>query len=183
MIVNILNQFKFLACDLRRWKCSSVKDIFYIFFEQGIWVTVIYRIGRLLFLINVPVLRIVLRFIGFVMSKFSEIFLGASIRPSTDIGQGLHIGHTGTLIIHPQAKIGKNFEVGTGVIIGERGVGRGGVPVIGDDVFVGLGAKILGNIKVGNKVKIGANAVVLKDIPNGSTAVGVPARIIKTGEK
>ena len=78
--------------------------------------------------------------------------------------------------------IGKNFSIGPGVIIGQKGLGAQGVPVIGDDVYVGTGAKILGPVTLGHHVNIGANAVVVKDISDGSTAVGIPAKIIKTKE-
>ena len=175
----VLQQFEYLIHDLKRWKCSTVKDVFYYIFEQGIWVTILYRIGRAFFLIEIPVIKIALRFLGFILMKFSEVVLGAAIKPGADIGPGLYIGHTGAIRIHPQAKIGKNLNIGTGVIIGEKGTGRGGFPKIGNDVYIGVGAKILGDVNIGNNVKIGANAVVTKDIPAGATAVGVPAKIIK----
>ena len=178
---DMFEQLQFLVLDIKRWKPSSLKSVFYLFFEQGIWGVAIYRLGRMLFLIEIPLIKIILRFIAFLMHKFAEIVLGVSLKPGTAIGPGLYIGHTGSIIIHPQARIGKNLNIGTGVIIGEKGVGHGGFPVIGDDVYIGVGAKVLGDIKIGNKVKIGANAVVLMDIPEGSTAVGVPAKIIKIG--
>ena len=179
MIKKALRQFEYLGSDLHRWKAGSFKDIFYNIFEQGIWGVVIYRLGRFLFLIDVPILKIVLRFIAFIMHKLTEVFLGLSIKPGTDIGPGLYVGHTGAIIIHPGAKIGKNLNIGTGVIIGEKGVGYGGIPILGDNIYIGVGAKILGNVKIGNNVKIGANAVVLQDLPDGATAVGVPAKIMK----
>ena len=80
-------------------------------------------------------------------------------------------------------RLEKNLNIGTGVVIGEKGVGYGGVPVIGDNVYVGVGAKVLGNIKVGHNVKIGANAVVLNDLPDNVTAVGIPAKIVQREEK
>lgn len=179
MIERIFQQYYFLVQDIRRWPCKSLKSVFYMIFEQGIWGVIIYRFGRALFLIDIPILKIIIRFVAFIMHKLAEIFLGLSIKPGTDIGPGLYIGHTGAIIIHPGAKIGKNLNIGTGVIIGEKGVGYGGIPVIGDDVYVGVGAKILGNVKIGNNVKIGANAVVLQNLPDGVTAVGIPAKIVK----
>mgnify|MGYP001578602437 CR=1 FL=1 len=179
MLHNIFEQLQFLVFDIKRWKPFSLKSIFYLFFEQGIWGVVIYRLGRMLFLVEIPIIKIIFRFIAFLMHKFAEMFLGVSLKPGTAIGPGIYVGHTGSIVIHPRATIGKNLNIGTGVIIGEKGVGHGGYPVIGDDVYIGVGAKILGDIKIGNKVKIGANAVVLSDIPDGATAVGVPAKIIK----
>ena len=178
MSKNPLKQLSYLRADIRRWQYASIKEAFYIIFEPGLWAVIIYRFGRFLFLIDIPVVKIFIRFIAYLMMKVSEILFGVSIKAGTDIGPGLFIGHTGAVIVHPNAQIGENLSIGTGVIIGERGLGKGGYPIIGNDVYVGVGAKILGNIKIGNKVKIGANAVVVKDIPDGSTAVGVPARII-----
>lgn len=102
--------------------------------------------------------------------------------------------------IHPGAKIGENFFIdhGSGVVIGEttiigndvtlyQGVTLGGVstkkekrhPTLGSNIVVGAGAKVLGNIEIGDYVQIGANSVVVKDVPSGSTVVGIPGRIIK----
>jgi len=114
-----------------------------------------------------------------MMFKFSEIVFGVSLSPSTEVGPGLYIGHTGLIVIHHEVVIGKNLDIAHGVTIGTKGVGHKGTPIIGDNVFIGSGAKILGSIKIGNNVRIGANAVVTQDIPKNCTAVGVPARIIK----
>lgn len=179
----VLQQFEYLFQDLKRWKCDSIKDVFYYIFEQGIWVTVFYRIGRALFLIEIPVIKIALRFLGFILMKFSEIVLGATIRPGADIGPGLYIGHTGLIRIHPKCIIGKNLSIGPGTILGEKGLGGKGAPQLGDNVYLGVGCKVLGDVKIGNDAKIGANAVVVKDIPEGATAVGVPAKVITVDAK
>ena len=105
--------------------------------------------------------------------------MGAALEAQSEIGPGLYLGHTGAIRIHPEVKAGKNLSLGPCVIIGQRGVGKTGVPILGDDVYIGVGAKILGNVRIGNNVKIGANAVVLEDVPDNVTAVGVPARIIR----
>ena len=171
MITKAACQCKYLYRDLKRWKYRSLKELFYIFLEQGFWATIFYRVSRMLFVIDAPILRIFLRLIAIVLQKFSEIFLGAAIIPTADIGPGLYIGHTGVIRVHPGVKAGKNLSIGPCTIIGERGVGKGGVPVIGNNVYIGTGCKILGAVKIGNNVKIGANAVVLKDVPDGATAV------------
>ena len=80
------------------------------------------------------------------------------------------------IIINPEVVIGDNVKINQHVTIG--GSGEKGCPVIGDNVYIGSGAKVLGGIRIGNNVKIGANAVVISDVPDNSTAVGVPARII-----
>lgn len=176
----MLEQFKYLISDLRRWKACSVKDLFYFAFEPGVLATVFYRISRALFLIDIPVVRIFLRLIGFFLYKISEIFLGVALCSATDIGPGLYIGHTGAIRFHPGVKAGKNLNIGSCVTIGVKGEGHdAGVPVIGDNVYIHTGAVVLGGIKIGDNVKIGANAVVIKDLPDNVTAVGVPARIVK----
>lgn len=175
-------QIDYLWEDLKRWKCASIKDLFYMIFEQAVWATVIYRISRMLFLIDVPILKIFLRLIGFFMMKFSEYFLGAVIKPEADIGPGLFISHTGIIRVHPKTKAGKNLSITVGVILGEKGLGGKGAPIIGDNVFFGAGAKVLGTLRIGNNAKIGANAVVTRDIPDNATAVGVPARVLSANK-
>lgn len=178
IIWQVFVQFKYLKIDIMRWQWTTIEDSFYNIFEPGLWVIILFRFSRALFLIDIPILKIIIRLTSFLISKFSELCLGALIRPGTDIGPGLYIGHTGVVRIHPDIKAGKNLSIGQLVTIGARGVGHKGVPVIGDNVYIGVGAKILGEIKIGNNVKIGANAVVITDVPDNATAVGVPARII-----
>jgi len=171
-------QFKFLFEDLKRWKCKTKKDIFYLIFEFGIWATLLYRISRFFFLLDYPILKIFFRLIAFFLFKIDEL-LGVALSPGCQIGPGLYIGHVGVIRIHPDALVGEKLSIGQLVVIGTRGVGYEGVPLIGDNVYIGVGAKILGEIRIGNNVVIGANAVVISDIPDNSTVVGVPGRIVK----
>ena len=91
------------------------------------------------------------------------------------------LGHGGNgIVIHPLARIGRHVVIGQQVTVGGTGIGQA-KPVIGDHVYIGAGAKILGPITIGNSVVIGANAVVVKSIPSNCVAVGVPARLIKEG--
>ena len=97
----------------------------------------------------------------------------------TSIGAGFYIGHLGRLIIHPDAKLGKNINVGTGVVIGIENRGkRKGVPVIGDCCWIGANAIIVGNVTIGNDVLIAPLAYVNFDVPDHSIVLGNPARII-----
>lgn len=86
-----------------------------------------------------------------------------------NFGPGLFLGHYGTLVVNKDARIGKNCRCHVGVNIGGY---NGGVPTIGDNVYIGPGAKIFGGITIGNNVQIGANAVVCKDVPDNVTVVG-----------
>jgi serine O-acetyltransferase len=176
---NYMEQLAYLKADLSRWKVTTAKDFFYAVFEQGVWATIFYRLGRMLYLVRNPVLMIIFRLTGFFLFKFSETFLGVSIPPGTDIGPGLYLGHTYYIRIHPKVKIGSHLNIGPDVIIGQKGQGVQGVPVIGDHVYIGCGAKILGPISLGSHVTVGANAVVIGDVPNHVTVVGIPARIIQ----
>lgn len=104
---------------------------------------------------------------------------GISISQNIKIGSGLFISHFGGIIINPNCVIGKNLNLNQGVTLGQmnRGIKKGS-PVIGDNVYIATGAKIIGSIKIGNNVAIGANCVVTKDIPNNAVVVGVPGKII-----
>ena len=94
---------------------------------------------------------------------------------------GLAIFHTGDFIwIKGSAKVGKNCTLRPGVVIGQKHTGEKPQPVqIGDNVDFGIGVKVFGNLKIGNNVSIGANAVVTHDIPDNAIAGGIPAKIIK----
>jgi serine O-acetyltransferase len=92
------------------------------------------------------------------------------------IGPGFVILHGMGIVINSSVRAGRNLVLEHDVTIGAE---KGRSPVLGDDVFVGAGARILGAVRVGSRVKIGANAVVIKDVPDGATAVGVPARVVR----
>lgn len=118
------------------------------------------------------------KFIGWLLHR-KKIRFGIDIPAKTAVGEGLYIGHYGGIVINGRSVIGKNCNISQGVTLGI--VNRGeklGVPVIGDFVYIGPGAKIIGKIKIGNNVAIGANAVVTRDVPDNAVVVGVPARCI-----
>lgn len=104
---------------------------------------------------------------------------GIEISPKTEIGTGFYIGHFGGIIVNSEAKIGKNCNISHGVTIGlaNRGTNKG-VATIGENVYIGPGAKIVGAVKIGDNVAIGSNCVVTKDIPNNAVVVGVPGKVI-----
>lgn len=105
---------------------------------------------------------------------------GIEIHPGAKIGKGLFIDHGTGVVIGETAEVGDNVTMFHGVTLGGTGKEKGKRhPTIGNNVFIGSGAKILGNIKVGDNSKIGANAVILKDVPSNVTIVGVPGKIVK----
>jgi len=101
---------------------------------------------------------------------------GADIPLNSQIGGGLLLPHPNGIVIHHGARIGPNCLIFQQVTIGTR-TGEIMLPVIGGRVDIGAGAKILGNVRIGDHASIGANAVVLKDVPAGKTAIGIPAVI------
>ncbi len=113
-----------------------------------------------------------------VILRHYQIKYGFQIYPETQIGEGLYLGHWGHLVINPKAKIGKNCNIAQGVTIAQANRGRSaGVPVIGDEVWIGPNAVIVGNITIGNNVLIAPNAYVTADVPDHSVVVGNPAVI------
>ena len=124
-----------------------------------------------------------LKYLIYPFAKIALIHLrykfGISISPNTKIGSGLSIGHFGGIIINEKCTIGANLTISQGVTLGKSNRGKNkGYPIIGNNVYIGPGAKIIGNIKIGDNVAIGANCVVTKNIPNDSVVVGVPGVVI-----
>lgn len=123
--------------------------------------------------------RHTLLFVARMFLKHYTFKYGISIHFNTRIGGGFYIGHFGGIVVHPKAVIGRNCNISHGVTIGKAHRGsRQGVPTIGNHVYLGPGAKLIGCIQVGHDVAIGANAVVTKDLPDHSVAVGIPAKVI-----
>jgi len=113
-----------------------------------------------------------------VFTKYKYKF-GCSIPHSTSIGRGFYIGHIRDIVINERAVIGENCNISQGVTIGQANRGRRkGTPVIGRNVYIGPGAKIVGAVHVGDHVAIGANCVVTDDVPDHAVVVGVPGRVI-----
>ena len=97
----------------------------------------------------------------------------------TSIGEGFYIGHFGRIIIHPEAKLGKNINVATGVTIGTENRGkRKGTPIISDNCWIGANAVIVGNVKIGSDVLIAPLTYVNFDVPDHSIVIGNPGKII-----
>ena len=121
-------------------------------------------------------------FLARLISQIARFFTGIEIHPGATIGKGLCIDHGMGVVIGETAEIGDDVLIYHGVTLGGTGKDKGKRhPTIGNGVVIGAGAKVLGPIKVGNNAKIGANAVVVKDVPEGATAVGIPAKnIIRT---
>ena len=112
---------------------------------------------------------------------FWSIVTQSDIEPRARLGERLMIPHPNGVVIHEDAVVGDDCMIMQQVTIGM--IGDGEVPTIGNRVYIGAGAKIIGKLTVGDGARIGANAVVTKDVPPGSTAIGVPAKIVRKAAK
>ena len=124
--------------------------------------------------------RVGLKFVGRALSQWGRRRTGIEIHPGAKIGKGLFIDHGMGVVIGETTIIGDNVTLFQGVTLGGTGKEKGKRhPTLGNNVVVGAGAKVLGNINIGDYVSIGANAVVIHDAPPNSTVVGVPGRITR----
>lgn len=146
-----------------------------VILSRGFQAVVSYRFRRWLYLKRIPYIHAL---IGYI----TEVITAVNIPPELEIGKGLVIFHGGPIGVNRKARLGENIGLRPGVIIGGDYLGKG-APTLGDNVDIGVGAKIIGEIVLGNNIKVGANAVVTKSFPANSVLVGVPAHTIaKTSE-
>lgn len=145
---------------------------------SGFHAIIIHKIAHGLFRAKVPLLPR-------LISQIGRGITGIEIHPGAEVGKGLFIDHGMGVVIGETTIIGENVTLFQGVTLGGTGKERGKRhPTLGNNVVVGTGAKILGNINIGDNVNIGANAVVIRDVPPNSTVVGVPGRVArKEGKK
>ncbi len=146
--------------------------------RQGLWAMAVYRFGRWRYSIGPRWLRLPFSFLYKLLQKLIEILTGIELPCEATLGRRFRIDHFGGIIISGDAVFGDDCILRNGVTVGLRNTGQRGSPVIGNRVDVGAGAKILGAIHIGDDVAIGANAVVLCDVPAHSIAVGIPARVL-----
>lgn len=148
--------------------------------EQSLWAIAVYRFGRHVDRLPQGLLKRVQTSLYWLAQRIVETLTGIGIPKSARIGPGLRIWHFGGIFLHPDAVVGANCTLRQGVTIGNRHE-EGPAPVVGDNVEFGAYAQVLGGVRIGDNCRIGALSVVLRDVPDGATAVGVPARIV-TGE-
>ena len=146
--------------------------------EQSLWAIAVYRFGRRNDRREPGALKWVLDRFYWLAYRVTETLTGISIPKSVQVGPGLRIFHFGNIFVHVDSVIGANCTLRQGVTIGNRHE-DGPVPVIEDDVDFGAYSQVLGGIRIGRGAKLGALSVVLIDVPQGATAVGIPARIVE----
>jgi serine O-acetyltransferase len=144
-----------------------------VFTYSGFHAITLHRVTHLLWLLRIPT-------IPRVLSQINRFFSGIEIHPGAQMGKSFFIDHGMGVVIGETAVIGDHVNIFHQVTLGGTGKETGKRhPTLGSHVTVGAGAKILGNITIGDHVLIGANAVVLKDVPDHSTVVGIPGRVVR----
>lgn len=144
-----------------------------IFTYSGLHVLISHRVAHFLWKLKIP-------FFPRYLSQLAKWITGIEIHPGAQIGKGFFIDHGMGVVVGETSIVGDNVTLFQGVTLGGTGKEKGKRhPTLGNNVVIGTGAKVLGNIKIGDNVNVGANAVVLRDVPANSTVVGVPGRIAK----
>ncbi|MBX7219089.1 MAG: serine acetyltransferase [Blastocatellia bacterium] len=151
--------------------------------RQGLWVMAVYRFGQWRYGFDSRLVRAPLSFLYKLLRTLSQILTGIELPCEVKLGKRFRIDHFGGIIISGDAEFGDDVVIRNGVTIGLRRTGIRGAPKIGNRVDIGAGAVILGAITIGDDCAIGANAVVLTDVPSNSVAVGVPAVIKPRGNR
>lgn len=174
----------YLSQDLKRayalsaGKQGGVKAAILCVLQPGTQAVIVLRFGQ--WSQSKPLfLRLFLDPVYHLLYLMIRIFWGIEIPKNTRVGPGLYIGHFGGITVSSGTVIGKDCNLSQGITFGVSGEGnKRGIPVIGDDVYIAPGARIFGKINAGNNVKIGANAVIHKDIPDNAIVVLDPGYAI-----
>ncbi len=151
----------------------AIKSSLEVILYPSFWAISFHRIGHFLYTKR-------LFFIARLVSQFSRWITGIEIHPGAKIGKGLFIDHGMGVVIGETCEIGDNVLIYQGATLGGTGKDKGKRhPTIGNNVMIGAGVKVLGPFKVGDNSRIGAGSVVLQEVPEGSTVVGIPGRVLK----
>lgn len=152
----------------------AARNIFEVMLYPGLHAIIIHRIAHRLWLSGTP-------FLPRLLSQIARFFTGIEIHPGATIGRGFFIDHGMGVVLGETTEVGDYVTLYQGVTLGGTGKQRGKRhPTLGNDIVVGVGAAVLGAITIGDGARIGGGAVVVKDVPPHSTAIGVPARIVAT---
>ena len=174
-LCGIKNEIKDNIEAIKQRDPAAKSDIEVLLLYSGLHATLAYRVSHKLYIGGHT-------FSARAISQAAKFFTGIEIHPGATIGKGLVIDHGTGVVIGETAEIGDNCTLYQGVTLGGTGKDLGKRhPTLGNNVLVGAGAKVLGPIIIEDNSKIAANAVVLKDIPQNSTAVGIPARVARQG--
>jgi serine O-acetyltransferase len=157
---------------------NPLRRVFECYRSPGVHAVVVFRFGQWILRQNLLV-RILLKPVYAFLNHYKMSKWGILLAPRATIGKGFHIFHFGGIFVGEQVTIGENCSLSHDVTIGLSGEGsRRGAPTIGDNVYIAPGANISGRIRVGNNVKIGANAVVGRDVPDNALVQVPPMRVV-----
>lgn len=171
VLVSRMFETEIQAAKDRDPAAESIIEILLLY--PGLHAIISHRIAHFLWKNHVP-------FVPRFISQLNRFFTGIEIHPGAQIGKGLFIDHGMGVVVGETTVIGDNVVLFQGVTLGGTGKETGKRhPTLGDNIVVGAGAKVLGNIEIGPNTYIGANAVVLKNTPSNTTIVGVPGRITR----
>lgn len=176
----IMTVFKLIQSDYCKYKKYGGHFFAIVFLSQGFWAIFQYRIANGIYRkLRIPLVRQVFLLFCLLWQKIIEITTGISIPASVQIGHSFYIGHFGGIILNGNAVIGNNCNISQGVTIGISGIeNKRGVPIIGNDVYIGANAVLAGKITVGNTVLVGACSMVNSSFADNTVVMGVPAVVI-----
>ena len=174
--------WRYILSDLARYKVTDKRSTLeMLIICPGSLAGIVYRVGHWMWTYEGRFRRFIKlwRPMYIITKRLTEIVTGIAIQPQATIGEGLYIGHGGSIYVGGKVRMGKNCNLSHEVTIGVAGRGdKRGMPILGDRVYIAPGAKVFGKLQIGDDVAIGANAVVTKSIPDRAVAVGIPARVI-----
>jgi len=171
--------FADFSADLARYRDSGESPR-RIALNPAVWCIFWYRFGRWVYRPGANrYLRIPMKVIHLIGATFLEAFLQMRLNVRAEIGPGLLIAHSGGITLHPDVVMGSGCDLAHHVTLGTRGVGGRGVPRLGNSVYVGTNAVLIGPIVIGDGARVAANSLVTRDVPAGATVMGVPAKIVK----
>lgn len=155
----------------------AARNIEFLFYA-GFWAITLHRITHFVWKLKIPL-------IPRIISQFTRFMTGVEVHPGASIGRGFFIDHGMGVVIGETTQIGNNCVLFHNVTLGGTGKHKKKRhPTLGNNVFVGTGATILGPVNVGNNVRIGANTfIIMHDVPDNATVVGSPGKIVILGEK
>ena len=148
-----------------------------VLFTEGVWAIAVYRFGQYLYEEAPRPLRTLLRIPYEIARKILVLAIGIHLSPETQIGPGFFISHFGGIWINPRVRMGARCTIAHAITIGAPDA-EVGAPVLGDRVWIGAGAVVTGPVQVGSGAVIGANSLVSSNVPENAVVVGVPARVL-----
>ena len=171
-----MNWLSLIKSDYKKYKKYGGNFFSIVFFTQGFWAVFQYRLAYNVYKMRIPIVKQLLQFICLIWQKIIEIVTGISIPASAQIGHSFYIGHFGGIILNAKTIIGNNCNLAQGVTIGVSGLNENrGVPIIGNNVYVGVNSVIAGKITIGNNVLIGSSSLVTSNVEDNAVMLGVPA--------